>query len=478
MGNPTTDYQSTAQSYDLPPPAYASGSTQAWSSTNIAAHRRKRTWRRAIHWTLTAILLLLLWRALDSAFSGSSGGRTGPYPPTADGEPTHWPDWSEPIQLPRSEWPSFSGGGLFGGPFYSTTTNFTLDPAAAVLFVHAQGPGYGGRVDYVVGSEGSKDVKVGVEVVYNVVASRDRLTVAKMEDKNAGRQGVGVYTEKRGIWFRNNDLHIRVYITVALPPTSKPYHTLESDTENIAATTHDLGSRLTFTRFTSHSQNGRLSLNGGLVATEQVSLHNSNGRIEASAKGGAASLITPVLEADCENGALELGNVVVSDSVSATSSNGHVQGTFHVARKLVLRSENGAVDARVYVEKNKNSSSSSSSGKVDVDATSSNGHVELTYVEQDPSVLLFSNVHSENGRASVSHAPTFTGQIELGTEVGSLHYSPPSSSSSEKRIWETIEEHKGWVARKLTAKLYRKDQPDLLGSTVITSEAGSVTARF
>ncbi|KAK0525347.1 hypothetical protein OC835_005643 [Tilletia horrida] len=489
MGNPNADYQSISQHrpgnevgddqhQQLPPPAYASSQPQGpWDAQHRHdAYRRKRSIRRAVHWTLAAIAVLLLWKVFFASNASSEGA---PYPPASDGSPSHWAHWSEPVEIPRSEWPS-----TIRGPYYSTTTNFTLDPTAATLFLHAKGTGYGGHVDYVLSESSSGKVEVGVQAVYNGIGERDRITIAKMDDSDKGRQGVGIYSERKQ---RNwNDGSVRIYVTFALPRRDS-YQTLDTDVDNLRITVADLGSPAPiFTRFEAHSGNGALHIDGDLTATETVIIRNGNGRIQAKGR-----LLTPNLDSKCDNGGVIFSDVVASDA-DVFSGNGHVEGTFHVSHHLALNSDNGAIDAKVYVEKARDSktkplagffTSTSSGGsnddeqsRVDVQAISSNGRVTLTYAAQDAAVLLSSKARSDTGHVTVRHADTFVGDVDLGTDVGHLSVRTPPTSG--RRVWEVVKEHKGLIGHQLQAKLYRRDHPDALGSSTAYSDVGAVDAIF
>ncbi|CAD6905355.1 unnamed protein product [Tilletia controversa] len=475
----------SGNSDNLPPPAYAPAQPSGpWNAqASYEANRRKRNFKRAIHWTLAVLLFLLVWRVFTSSGRTSTGG---PYPPSSDGSPSDWAHWSTPIELPRSKWPSNSRG-----PYMVTSTNFTLDPSASSLFLHAKGPGYGGRVDYVLKESSSGNVEVGVEAVYVDVLDRDQVTVVKMEDGKQGQQGVGIYSENS----RRNFADVNLYVTFALP-REKAYKTLEGDIENLSVHFADFssGTPTTFSRLDLQLGNGAVNFEGGLIASEVISIHSKNGKVNAQGR-----LEAPAVEARCDNGALVLQDVA-SPSIDASSANAHVEGTFHISRKLVLRSDNGAVDAKVYVEKAKEDGEGADAGRVEVDANSSNGHVTLTYLKQDADVLLFSNVKADMGHASVRHANTFVGKVELGTEMGHLDVRPPrtaassSSSSSQRqkkqsssspsrsdqsaRVWHVTEDHKGMMGHKLYADLYWRDSPDSLGHTSVRSEMGSVDASF
>ncbi|KAE8250907.1 hypothetical protein A4X13_0g4262 [Tilletia indica] len=479
MGNPDqNNYQSTYRTSTedplLPPPAYTSNQPAGPynAQTTYDINRRKRSFRRAIHWTLAALAVLLLWRIFFSSGQGPTGG---PYPPSSDGSPTDWAHWSNPVELPRSQWPSSSRG-----PYLSTTTNFTLDPYSS-FFLHAKGGGYGGRVDYVLRESSSGNIEVGVETVYTAVSERDQITVVKMDDKKQGRSGVGIYTDPgRRYWNKGG---VDIYVTFSLPRQTT-FQVLEGDIDNLSVHFADF-SPTSFLNFNLRLGNGALNFEGDITSPEVISVHNNNGRIQ-----GRGRLTARSVEVRSSNGHVDL-NEVISETSDIGSTNGRVEGTFHVSKKLALSSDNGAIDAKVYVEGKDEDDAGEK--RVDVDATSSNGRVTLTYLKQDPEVLLFSTARADNGHASVRHANTFVGKVEAGTDMGHLQVSPPppssaasgprrqvqsASSKSSSRVWQVTKDHKGMMGHEFYADLYWRDSPDFLGQTIVRSDMGSVDASF
>ncbi|KAK0546306.1 hypothetical protein OC861_004629 [Tilletia horrida] len=469
MGNPHADYQSINRGDDesqpgLPPPSYAQSQPAGpWDAqASYDQYRRKRKWRRAVHWTIAAVLILLLWRTVSSWFSSESS--TGPYPPSSDGSPSDWAHWSSPIQIPRKEWPSSNNG-----PYYSTQTKFTLDPAASTLFLSAQGSYYDGSATYEVVESSAKDVEVNVEVVYASEYQRNRLTVAKMEDSKRGRQGVGIYSEDHK--WQINYGQIRVNVRYALPKRSGGYKRLEADVHNLGIHVADLGTAVVPTNLAFRSHNGAVEFKGDLRATEHVELHSQNGHVSV---GG--ELITPVLDVDSENGAVDLKSVYAT-TVDAHSQNGRVHGFYNVSRKLTLQSDNGAIEASVAIRKaddgKKQDDDDQRKNEVVVDARSSNGHVDIRYVSQPKDVILTSSVQSENGHAAVRHNETknFAGLVDLETMMGSLRV---HIDSVKGRVWKVFEEKHGIVHRELHGKMYFDDQPDFVGSSSVRSSNGGV----
>lgn len=100
---------------------------------------------------------------------------------------------------------------------------------------------------------------------------------------------------------------------------------------------------------------------------------------------------------------------LAAQTVYAYASNGRIEGTFNVSSSLRLESENGQIRASV----NLVSVAKGGAQEADVSATTSNGYIDLRYLQHPTGVVLRSSARTSNGDAKVHHQPAFEGNFSV-----------------------------------------------------------------
>ena len=117
------------------------------------------------------------------------------------------------------------------------------------------------------------------------------------------------------------------------------------------------------------------------------------------------------------------GYQLAGDVLYAYASNGKIDGTFNVSSDLRLESQNGPIKADINLLAKKGYQN-----PISVTATTSNGYVDLNYLQHPQNVVLLSTAKTSNGDAKVRHLPAFEGDFS----VSSYRFFPSAQAESAR----------------------------------------------
>jgi hypothetical protein len=275
--------------------------------------------------------------------------------------------------------PSDLGGdgvSLFRLPGSSRTTEATNAAfdipvnSSEGFFLNARGALARGRITFVTAEQGVTGGKHGATVRVEVSAKYDDVrlinlaTVCTMERKGVHgtvERGLGVYTPDMNLPAASS--HLRFDIRVTLPRQ-----------DSIAS----------------------------------LSVHANTMEIV----GSLPALNYPRVSIATQDARIGLVEVRATD-VRMTTTNGAIDGHFSVERELVLCTSNGAIAVTVSILDVQNVTS--------VSATTSNGAINLDYVEQPERHHLRSHVATSNGATFVQMASDYEGDFSVHCRQSSPH---------------------------------------------------------
>ena len=116
-------------------------------------------------------------------------------------------------------------------------------------------------------------------------------------------------------------------------------------------------------------------------------------------------------------------------SAKVSTSNGNIQGFYNVSNSLDLTSQNGKISVQVALHPSDAEDSDSEdfeANSTSVQATTTNGAIEIEYVEIPLDHILHSSLHTTNGRAQTNLPETFEGKVELETTWGTAKLHGPN----------------------------------------------------
>lgn len=102
------------------------------------------------------------------------------------------------------------------------------------------------------------------------------------------------------------------------------------------------------------------------------------------------------------------GHQLAGETVYAYASNGRIDGAFNVSESLRLESSNGPIKADISLI-----AGGSEQKEITVTGRTSNGYVDLDYLQQPTNVVLLSSAKTSNGDAKVRHQPAFEGDFSV-----------------------------------------------------------------
>lgn len=411
-----------------------------------------------------------------------------PSPPEKDGRPIEMPSWSSPVRLPQDMWP-----GRYVA-LYSTKAFFTLPVTEEELFVSAKGAAYSGLITIEDSNSLSDDewakltnhkiydqMVIEVESRFTEQWLRDGILVRMMQRDHGKGVGLGIYSGSRP--FYSPSQFISYHVTVHLPVPKwrkRNSESLRSNTsliphvsvnaDNMRLAIESLWGRddqgwtkeggVYFKTFESQLLNSGLQIARALVASESVTLVLQNGPMrDISADGLRASIVAPSIDVETRNGPIWLTNILASENITLRTGAGGINvtggaraplinvrnhggyiGGCYRAEHLTVTTENGDVDAAVWLTESdgdydldlpgdvvgdgKVKNKWSKVRTVEVDSKVSGTHVR--YIEQDRSIELHSRISSRLGTIVVEHAPGFQGSWNASTNVGHLTVEGPS----------------------------------------------------
>ncbi|GAA94956.1 uncharacterized protein L969DRAFT_52985 [Mixia osmundae IAM 14324] len=375
-------------------------------------------------WAVTAVIISVLsfgerdwW---DRRHQRENLPDEAPSPPRADGHAVKCNGWgdelSDSYHLPDG--------------YYARVARFELSVKPDdLIFLKGTGAFSNGAVDFALDDDLSVDhVTVKVEAQYNDPRLLKLANVCQMtkrssdEDYVHGREsGIGLYTPLLDSDFPGEQLWFRVHYRLSPRLASLAGLVVSAPVMRI---TGDLPTLL----------------------FDRVDLQSNDANIDWARLNG--------------------------HSVRLLSSNGALRGDYNVSQSLSLRTTNGAIDVAVSLFPVRKlhkrlpgpppTIESSTDLSSTVIATTTNGMIDLRYIAHPVGQELHSLVSSTNGKASVSHRPTFEGDFELSTSWGSAVLSGPDSQSDpsgdkRERVLDVRRRDTGISSSIITGSVYWSD---------------------
>lgn len=484
-----------------------------------------RTRKRALHFGLITLGLVILAYLLFGGKSISSGGGNGrkdgatPVVPPSQGKPVQDGTWSGSHKLPRGDfpvnWPSSSLD------TYQSTTVFNVPiSSASALYLHAYGSNYQGSVVFDTDTNLAKGRSyVSILATYHDETVLDRVVIQQLVKDKA--QGVGIFGLDH-FNYRDELDRLRIDVTWVFPP-GVTLPSLETDLHTLSTTykTQDV----TLTNWKHLSKAGSVHL-GTLTSKQFLDINTEAGSVNVIASH--TTLTSPKVEIHTNAGSVHLDNVFAEQyihistdvgSVSQDSSsskwvtpelrvksnagsihlNGRVEPTESTKKSSVaLETDAGSISGgglKIYDDLTLSANAGSIRGDVElalppnagnarrpakVAADSSAGSVHLQYVAQDSNIDLHSHAKSKTGSVHVTHHENFLGTFELQSTLGRARYTFPKRSTwrnwridfEKKPNWGGGGHVKGAVFEKGT------DGGEPRGLSNAVADVGSVDATF
>ena len=114
-------------------------------------------------------------------------------------------------------------------------------------------------------------------------------------------------------------------------------------------------------------------------------------------------------------------------SAKLSTSNGNIQGFFNVSNSLDASSQNGKISLQVALHPfDAEDSEDFASNATSVQATTTNGAIEIEYLDVPFDHTLHSSLRSTNGRAQANLPETFEGKVEIETTWGTAKLRGPN----------------------------------------------------
>ncbi|KAI1788344.1 hypothetical protein LXA43DRAFT_1097445 [Ganoderma leucocontextum] len=323
------------------------------SSLNVIPQDRPRNACRRRFWHLLACTFLLL-----CALYILQKKRLNPMYPFEHSATAVGPDqcsdhvsWEEVPDAPR-------------GYRVHLRTSVTLPVSASILSVISEGARTHGSLEVSQTADAASDAVVKVDVFYRNQEDFDEATVCRLHPSD-NEWGLGIFTP-----------------TWRPPPHGDPFHQLRFEVHlRLPA-----GPSLTVSQLKTdlHNFSQHLRALAGSVHFNKLGLKSTNGRIAAESVAG--------------------------DKLELHTTNGAVLGQFKTTSELDLHSSNGHAKVSLLP-----SSPDANGGAYHVTTQTSNGAIDLEFVDAPVDHALTASARTSNGRAEVTMHETFEGSFDLWT---------------------------------------------------------------
>ncbi|KAF9236999.1 hypothetical protein BU15DRAFT_76369 [Melanogaster broomeanus] len=357
-----------------PPPYYPSYYYHYFSYTPPTfTARRSSTGARFTKALIIALVLYFVLLKVGHTVFEMAHGRTY-WDDGAVGAP--WAEDGDVIQsIDSLNWTSYHSNPWWQLPYpHSAETSFTLPVDSEELYLISRGSYQHGKVEVKQASgvlQGS--VKVDVRVAYYGDEALARATVCRLQ-KDGRKDGVGIFTPTR-MWSSTTRLD-QLYIEVAFtfPVSRSPLHVkgFSTSTSNFVHDVGDLWQTMVF---------------------DNVDLKTSNSHID-------------------------IGSITLANGMFK-SSNSHIRGHFNTSDSLTLHTSNGYIEASASLLSARERPTKLDMKTSNSQITSTQCKLSLEYDDAPMNARLSSKAKTSNAQASVKMHPAFEGTFELKTSNAS-----------------------------------------------------------
>lgn len=146
---------------------------------------------------------------------------------------------------------------------------------------------------------------------------------------------------------------------------------------------------------------------GPLIASELISLHSSNARIVTHNVVKSKQVIIQT-----SNSPIETSEIHSKEFTHILNSNGGIIGNYSIENDLKIRTSNSLIEAKVSLL-SIGDNNDENEKEFEVDIQSSNGRIDVVYLNQPKNSYLDSKVVSSNQMVKVSYDPQFEGSYSV-----------------------------------------------------------------
>ncbi|KAG8833243.1 hypothetical protein FRC17_011074 [Serendipita sp. 399] len=247
--------------------------------------------------------------------------------------------------------------------------------------------------------EDANMIKVAIRVSYRFDQALQLLNICQLKDKDTSWRGLGIYTTG-DFDYREN---VRLHIDFMFPKTtsSTPLQ-IEHFTSTLAQFAHSVftGEDVHFDRFTLSTSNARIQ-SSGLVADNVVAVSSN------SAITGTYNVSGPLV--------LSTSNAKIQVDLNAFHREGGVKPD------ATLSTKNGGIDLRAGLyHVDDHFGSLPDGGRYKITASTSNAHVNVTFLDAPVDSILETTISTSNGHIETRLHPAYEGDVALVTSNAPL----------------------------------------------------------
>lgn len=148
-----------------------------------------------------------------------------------------------------------------------------------------------------------------------------------------------------------------------------------------------------------------------LLAQESIYLQTNNGHLSLD-----SNITAPKVDLFNTNGPIEIKGTFLSSQALVRSSNGAIKGSYSTTSTLDLQTSNAPILVEIALlspPPSHDSDSNSEKERFEIKVKSSNGPLEVKYVEQPLGSYLKSRVETSNARVEVEMRAEFQGMFDV-----------------------------------------------------------------